>query len=161
MKHLFNWIEQVKFVRKKLWVKMIRTRPAMLRKKNNPIWWTVMIQTQKNIPHKHEEQLQPTDLSANKSQVNKMIFTDLVTNIRIKTTKTNRQQYQWLRTLAELKDFFGLTLERQGTWSQRQLKGTNKGKNSNLCTHSVLLSNLKYYGMQMAPYSYRVKTPTM
>ena len=83
-----------------------------------------------NIPHKYEEQLQrSTDLSANQSQVNGMIFTDLVTNIRIKTTKTNRQQYQWLGTLAELKDFFGLALEREGTWSQRQLKGTSKEKN--------------------------------
>ena len=58
-----------------------------------------------------------------------MILTDLVTNIRIRTTKTNRQQYQRLRTLAELKDCFCLALERQGTWSQRRLKGTSKGKN--------------------------------
>ena len=58
-----------------------------------------------------------------------MILTDLVTNIRVRTTKTNRQQYQWLGTLAELKDFFGLTLERQRTWSRRQAKGTSKGKN--------------------------------
>ena len=59
-----------------------------------------------NIHHKYEEQLQPsTDLSANQSQVNRMIFTDLFTKIRIRTTKTNRQQYQWLGTLAELKDF--------------------------------------------------------
>ena len=77
-----------------------------------------------------DEEVQPsTDLSANQSQVNRMIFTDLVTNIRIRTTKTNRQQCQWLGTLAEFKDFFGLVLERQGTWSQRQLKGTSKGKN--------------------------------
>ena len=77
-----------------------------------------------------DEEVQPsTDLSANQNQVNRMIFTDLVTNIRIRTTKTNRQQYQWLGTLAELEDFFGLALERQGTWSQRQLKGTSKRKN--------------------------------
>ena len=30
----------------------------------------------------------------NKSSVNRLIFTDLVRNIRIKTTKTNRKQYQ-------------------------------------------------------------------
>ena len=42
-----------------------------------------------------DEEVQPnTDISANQSQVNRMIFTDLVTNIRIRTTKTNRQQYQ-------------------------------------------------------------------
>ena len=77
-----------------------------------------------------DEEVQPsTDLSANQSQVNRMIFTDLVTNIRIRTTKTNQQQYQCLGTLAELKDVFGLALERQGTWSQGQLKGTSKGKN--------------------------------
>ena len=77
--------------------------------------------SERNIHHKYEEQPHPsTDLSANQSQVNRMIFTDLVTNIRIRTTKTNG-------TLAELKDFFGLALERQGSWSQRQLKGTSKG----------------------------------
>ena len=48
----------------------------------------------------------------NKSSVNRLIFTDLVRIIRIKTTKTNRKQYQWLGTLAELKDFFSLALER-------------------------------------------------
>ena len=68
--------------------------------------------SERNIPHKHKELLQPsTDLSANQSQVNRMIVTDLVTNIRIRTTKTNRQQYQWLGTLAELSYFFGLALE--------------------------------------------------
>ena len=64
----------------------------------------------------------------NKSSVNRLIFTDLVRNIRIKTTKTNRKQYQWLGTLAELKDFFSLALEREGQWTHRQLKGTRKSK---------------------------------
>ena len=75
MTHLFNWIQQLKFARKKLWVKMIRTRPAMLKKKDNLIWRTEMIQNSDgNIHRKYEEQLQPsTDLSANQSQVNRTI----------------------------------------------------------------------------------------
>ena len=53
-----------------------------------------------NNSHKHEEQLQPTDLPANQNQVNAIIFTDLVTNIRIRTTKADRQQYQcWEHSL--------------------------------------------------------------
>ena len=78
MTHLFNWIQQLKFARKKLWVKMIRTRPAMSRKKDNPDSDDSADRddpnSKENIHHKYEEQLQPsTDLSANQRQVNRMI----------------------------------------------------------------------------------------
>ena len=64
----------------------------------------------------------------NNSLLNRIIFTDLAKNINIKRTKTNRQQFQWLGNLAEIKDFFSLALEIEGSWSQRQLKSSGKGK---------------------------------
>ena len=81
--------------------------------------------TSKDFPTSCEQEM--SDL-LNKSSINHLIFTDLVRNIRIKSTKTNRKQYQWLGTLAELKDFFSLALEQEGSWSQWQLKSTTKGK---------------------------------
>ena len=81
--------------------------------------------TSKDSPTSCEQEM--SDL-LNKSSINQVIFTDLVRNIRVKSTKTNCKQYQWLGTLAELKDFFSLALEREGSWSQRRLKSTTKGK---------------------------------
>ena len=80
----------------------------------------------------------------NKNSVNRLIFTDLVRNIRIKTTKTNRKQHQWLGTLAELRDFFSLALEREGQWTHRQLKGTRKSKKPKYVhTYSASFEDLK------------------
>ena len=69
----------------------------------------------------------PCDL-LNNSLLNRTSFANLAKNINIKRTKTNRQQFQWLGNLTELKDFFSLALEIEGSWSQRQLKSSGKGK---------------------------------
>ena len=80
----------------------------------------------------------------NKSSVNRLIFTDLVRNIRIKTTKTNRKQYQWLGTLAELKDFSVLLWKGRASGLNRQLKGTrNSKKPKYVHTFSASFEDLK------------------
>ena len=52
----------------------------------------------------------------------KFIYSELVKNIQIITTKTNRTQFAWLGSLAELKDLFKSALDIEGSWSARQLK---------------------------------------
>ena len=50
------------------------------------------------------------------------ISSELVKNIQIRTTKSNRTQFAWLGSLAKLKDLFKSALDIEGSWSTRQLK---------------------------------------
>ena len=52
----------------------------------------------------------------------RFIYSELVKNIQIRTTKANRTQFAWLGSLAELKDLFKSALDIEGSWSARQLK---------------------------------------
>ena len=54
----------------------------------------------------------------------RFIYSELVKNIQIRTTKANRTQFVWLGSLAESKDLFKSALDIEGSWSARQLKQT-------------------------------------
>ena len=52
----------------------------------------------------------------------RFIYSELVKNVQIRTTKANRTQFAWLGSLAELKNLFKSALDIEGSWSIRQLK---------------------------------------
>ena len=45
----------------------------------------------------------------------RFIYSELVKNIQIRTTKANRTQFAWLGSLAELKDLFKSALDIEGS----------------------------------------------
>ena len=60
----------------------------------------------------------------------RFMYSELVKNIQSRTTKSNRTQFAWLGSLAELRDLFTSALDTEGSWSARtktsQIKMTER-----------------------------------